>query len=100
MKTITLHLPHDINDANEREIRIAVAAILFDKSIISSEEAARFAGITKRDFLVTMGNYAHIYTQMLGAARSHGHRRPVLDGTYAGDAGLSRDRKRIGQGKR
>ncbi|QEC52440.1 uncharacterized protein UPF0175 [Anseongella ginsenosidimutans] len=71
MKTITFNLPHEINEANEREIKIAVAAILFDKSIISSEEAARFAGISKRNFLVTMGNYAHIYTQMLGAARNH-----------------------------
>lgn len=69
MKTITLNLPQEINEANEREIKIAIAAILFDKSVISSEEAARFAGMTKRNFLVTMGNYAHIYTQMLGAAR-------------------------------
>lgn len=68
MRTLTLNLPHEVNEANEREIKIAVAAILFDKSLLSSVEAARFAGLSKRDFLVTMGNYAHIYTQLLGAA--------------------------------
>lgn len=64
MKTLTLNLPQEVNDANEREIKIAVAAILFDKSLLSSLEAARFAGLSKRDFLVTMGNYAHVYTQL------------------------------------
>lgn len=69
MKTITFNFPCEINEANEKEIKIAVAAILFDKAILSSTEAASFAGISKRNFLVTMGNYAHFYTQMLGALR-------------------------------
>ncbi|HYH56695.1 MAG TPA: UPF0175 family protein, partial [Anseongella sp.] len=70
MKTLTLNLPNEINEASEREIKIAVAAILFDKSLISSQEAAHFAGISKRNFLVTMGNYARIYTQMLGTTKN------------------------------
>lgn len=54
MKTLTINLPEEIN---EREIKMAVAAILFDKAILSSGQAAEFVGITKREFIESVGNY-------------------------------------------
>jgi hypothetical protein len=48
MKTATLKLPEDVN---ERDFKMAVAAILFDKAIFSSGQAADFVGISKRDFI-------------------------------------------------
>ncbi len=54
MKTITLQLPEEVN---EKEVKMMVAAILFEKGIFSSGQAAAFAGITKREFIETVGKY-------------------------------------------
>ncbi|MFY8036782.1 MAG: UPF0175 family protein [Cyclobacteriaceae bacterium] len=54
MKSLTLTLPEE---TNEQEVKIAVAAMLFDKGILTSGQAAEYAGITKREFLTTVGNY-------------------------------------------
>jgi len=54
MKTLTIQLPEEVN---EHEIKMAVAAILFDKAILSSGQAAEFVGITKREFIETVGKY-------------------------------------------
>ncbi len=54
MKKLTLSIPEEVN---EIEIKMAVAAILFDKGILSSGQAAEFAGITKREFIETVGKY-------------------------------------------
>ena len=54
MKSLTLTLPEE---TNEQGVKMAVAAMLFDKGILSSGQAAEYAGITKREFLTTVGNY-------------------------------------------
>jgi predicted HTH domain antitoxin len=54
MKTLTINLPEEVN---ENEIKMAVAAILFDKGVLSSGQAAEFAGISKRVFIETVGKY-------------------------------------------
>jgi predicted HTH domain antitoxin len=54
MKLLTLSLPEEIND---QEVKMAVAALLFDKGILTSGQAATYAGITKREFLVNVGKY-------------------------------------------
>ena len=54
MKTVTLQLPEEVN---EKEVKMMVAAILFEKGIFSSGQAAAFAGITKREFIETVGKY-------------------------------------------
>jgi predicted HTH domain antitoxin len=54
MKSLTLTLPEE---TNEQEVKMAVAAMLFDKGILTSGQAADYAGITKREFLTTVGNY-------------------------------------------
>lgn len=57
MKTLTLNLPVEIEEENEKGLKMAVAAFLFDKAILSSGQAAEFAGISKREFLETVGKY-------------------------------------------
>jgi predicted HTH domain antitoxin len=54
MKTLTLNIPEE---ANEKEVKMAVAAVLFDKGIMSSGQAADFAGVTKRFFIENVGKY-------------------------------------------
>jgi len=54
MKTLTLNIPDEVN---EKEVRMTIAAVLFDKGILSSGQAANFVGISKRIFLETVGQY-------------------------------------------
>ena len=54
MKTVTLLLPEEVN---ETEVKMAIAAILFDKAILSSGQAADFAGLSKREFIENVGKY-------------------------------------------
>lgn len=54
MKTLTINLPEEVN---EKEIKMAVAAILFDKGVLSSGQAAEFVGISKREFIENVGKY-------------------------------------------
>ncbi len=54
MKTLSLQLPDEVND---KELKMAVAAVLFEKGILSSGQAAALAGITKREFIETVGLY-------------------------------------------
>lgn len=54
MKTVKFELPENVN---EKEVKMAVAAILFDKGILSSGQAAEFAGVSKREFIENVGKY-------------------------------------------
>ncbi|NJM94062.1 MAG: UPF0175 family protein [Cytophagales bacterium] len=54
MKTITLQLPDTID---EKDIKMQLAAHLFDKGIMISGQAADLVGISKRAFLETVGQY-------------------------------------------
>ncbi|WP_339784535.1 UPF0175 family protein [uncultured Imperialibacter sp.] len=54
MKTITLNLPEE---TDEKEVKMIVASSLFEKGILSSGQAATFVGISKREFIETVGNY-------------------------------------------
>ena len=54
MKKLTLHLPEEVN---EQEIKMAVAAVLFERGIFSSGQAADFAGVSKRVFIEAAGKY-------------------------------------------
>lgn len=54
MKTLSLQLPDEVN---EKELKMAVAAVLFEKGILSSGQAAALVGITKREFIETGGLY-------------------------------------------
>ncbi len=54
MKTLTLKIPDSVD---EQDVKMQLAAHLFEKGIMSSGQAADLAGITKRDFLENVGKY-------------------------------------------
>jgi predicted HTH domain antitoxin len=54
MKTLILNIPDSVN---EMEVKMQLAAHLFEKGILSSGQAADLVGITKRDFLENIGKY-------------------------------------------
>jgi len=54
MKTLSVNIPEE---ANETEVKMTMAAILFDKGLLSSGQAALFAGVSKKQFLLDAGKY-------------------------------------------
>jgi predicted HTH domain antitoxin len=54
MKSVTLQIPDSVN---EREVLMQLAAILFEKGIMTSGQGAEMAGVSKRAFLETVGKY-------------------------------------------
>jgi len=54
MKNLTIQIPDSIDEA---DVKMEVAAHLFEKGILSSGQAADLAGISKREFLETVGKY-------------------------------------------
>ena len=54
MKTLTLNIPDSVN---ETDVKMQLAAQLFEKGIMSSGQAADLVGITKRQFLENVGRY-------------------------------------------
>lgn len=54
--TVEIQLPESVSITND-EIKMIVAAHLFDIGELSSGQAAKLAGITKRQFIETVGQY-------------------------------------------
>lgn len=54
MKNLTIQIPDSVN---ETDVKMEVAAHLFEKGILSSGQAAELVGISKRKFLETVGKY-------------------------------------------
>jgi predicted HTH domain antitoxin len=54
MKTLTLQLPDNVD---EKDVKMQLAAHLYDKGIMSSGQAADLVGISKREFIETVGRY-------------------------------------------
>ena len=54
MKTLTINLPDTVD---EKDVRMLLAAQLFDKGILSSGQAADLVGITKKEFIEHVGKY-------------------------------------------
>ncbi len=54
MKTLTLQIPDTVD---EKEVKMQLAAFFYDKGIMSSGQAADFIGISKREFIETVGQY-------------------------------------------
>ncbi len=54
MKTLTLQLPDTVE---EKDVKMQLAAHLYDKGIMSSGQAADMVGISKREFIETVGQY-------------------------------------------
>ncbi len=54
MKTLTLQLPDTVD---EKDVKMQLAAYLYDKGLMSSGQAADLVGISKREFVETVGEY-------------------------------------------
>lgn len=54
MKTLTINIPDSVN---ETDVKMQLAAQLFEKGVLSSGQAADLAGISKREFIETVGKY-------------------------------------------
>jgi len=57
MISLTVELPEQVTDVDEKEVRMIVAARLFEQGKLSSGRAAEVAGVTKREFIETVGKY-------------------------------------------
>lgn len=56
MNTVSLSLPDDIS-VSEFEVKMIVAAKLFEEGKISSGQAAEIVGLSKRAFLEVVGKF-------------------------------------------
>lgn len=54
MKILTLNIPDSVD---EIDVKMQLAAHLFEKGIMSSGQAALLVGISKREFLENVGKY-------------------------------------------
>ncbi|MDR9401137.1 MAG: UPF0175 family protein [Psychroflexus sp.] len=54
MKTLTLQIPETID---EKEVKMQLAAHFFEKGLMSSGQAADLVGVSKREFIETVGHY-------------------------------------------
>ncbi len=54
MKTLTIQLPDTVD---EKDVKMQLAAHLYDKGIMSSGQAANLVGISKREFIESVGQY-------------------------------------------
>ena len=54
MKTLTLELPDSVDVL---DVKMQLAAHLFEKGVLSSGQAAKLVGISKRQFLEDVGSY-------------------------------------------
>lgn len=56
MRTLELNLPNTIEESDE-ELRLLIAAKLYENGTLSSGQAAKVAGLSKREFVESLGNY-------------------------------------------
>jgi len=54
MKTLTIKLPDTVD---ELDVKMQLAAQLFEKGTLSSGQAADLVGISKREFIENVGKY-------------------------------------------
>ncbi len=55
LRTLTVDIP-DFIDIDEKELKLLVAAKLYEKGKLSLGQAGIFAGLSKRTFIELMGN--------------------------------------------
>jgi predicted HTH domain antitoxin len=56
MKTLTIHLPEMV-ELEEHELKMLLAAKLYEQGTLSLGQAAEVAGYSKRTFMELLGNY-------------------------------------------
>ncbi len=55
-RTLQLNFPSTIEQSDE-ELRLFIAAKLYENGILTSGQAAELAGLSKREFIQLIGNY-------------------------------------------
>lgn len=56
MRTLHLNLPNDLKQ-NDDELKMLIAAKLYEDGTLSSGQAAELAGVSKRTFIEQLGKY-------------------------------------------
>ena len=56
MRTLKLHLPESI-EKNDNELIMIIASKLYEDKTLSSGQAAKLAGLSKRAFIEMLGKY-------------------------------------------
>ncbi|RLD56807.1 MAG: UPF0175 family protein [Bacteroidetes bacterium] len=56
MRTITLQIPDEV-DLNEQDFSMIIASKLYEDGKLSSGQAAKVAGLSKRAFIELLGRY-------------------------------------------
>lgn len=54
MKTLKIQVPNNVDEAL---VKMQIAALLFEKGVLSSGQAAEIAGVSKREFIESVGKY-------------------------------------------
>ena len=56
LRTLQLNFPNTIEQSDE-ELRLLIAAKLYENGTLTSGQAAELAGLSKREFIEVLGNY-------------------------------------------
>jgi predicted HTH domain antitoxin len=56
LRTLQLNFPNTIEQSDE-ELRLLIAAKLYENGTLTSGQAAELAGLSKRGFIEVLGNY-------------------------------------------
>ena len=56
MQELTLTLPDSVQ-IDKSEVMMFIAAKLYERAVLSQGQAAELAGISKREFIESLGNY-------------------------------------------
>ena len=59
MKTLTIELPDALSTQAEHDLKMQLAGTLYAKGLFSSSQAAALVGISRREFIETMGQYGY-----------------------------------------
>lgn len=57
MKTLTIELPDELSAQQEHDLKMELAGTLYTKGILSTNQAAQLVGISRLEFMETMGRY-------------------------------------------
>ncbi len=60
MKTLTLQLPDAVD---EKDVKMQLAAHLYERGILSSGQASDMVGVSKREFIETVGHLVYLYLE-------------------------------------
>jgi len=57
VKTLTIELADELSAQQEHDLKMELAGTLHTKGLLSTSQAAQMIGISRREFIETMGHY-------------------------------------------